>query len=518
MDAERNAVRSCCAPVFVLLAIVAEVSAVKPAVALAQSPVPSTESPTVHQSNPLTIRNDADAKIRGLLQQMETAIETGHMAAPSSGSAVEMLSLALSLLPLASPDGANLIADFPLALKQRAEAEVASQHPETQVDFLVFANLVSSVLASRQHANQTDAPESAAAPPPAAAPSEGDHTGSIVRLTPRQETIPETQPAANPALPGIPGTDKTGPSATIATDAARAAQPEPSNTTPLPAVGTVATGVGGQPTPSPSVRAAPWQAVPSAGDTQALPKTAETAKPATAISPALSGVNSDQRPHPLPTNTVQFSQSAVTETPLVRKQPQGPSQDVPTPLTGASSNEGVPPVQGSKIAGTTAELRVPHATPPVPRQPGQDQAASGSRDRTAKAAADTTPDRTSRVVRLALARPPGNLQTAPAPKQPSEQHPRLPPELVRSLVQRGDGMISLGDISGARRLYALAADEGDGEAAMKLGDTYNPEFLSDHGVQGLQPDLNTAEIWYRKAMKLGDAEAAKHLTTLTSLR
>lgn len=79
-------------------------------------------------------------------------------------------------------------------------------------------------------------------------------------------------------------------------------------------------------------------------------------------------------------------------------------------------------------------------------------------------------------------------------------------------------MIALGDISGARRLYALAADEGDGEAAMKLGDTYNPDFLSDHGVQGLQPDLNTAELWYRKAMKLGNPEAAKHLTTLTSLR
>jgi hypothetical protein len=446
--------------------------------------------------------NDADAKIRGLLQQMVTAIETGHTAAPASGSAVEMLSLALALLPLASPDGANLMANFPLALKQRAETEAASQRPETQMDFLVFAKLVSSLLASKEHANQTDTPESADAL------SQGIPSSESV--SPRQETIPETKPAARPALPHIPRTDKVGPSATIATslpsritpplsNGTQAAQPEPSNTTPSPEVGAEQTAVGSQPTPSPPA----WQTSSSASETRALLKTAETAKSAGTIPPALSDINSDQGPHSVPTKTVQVSQSGASKTRLLINQPQGPSQDFPPLLTGASSNQGVPPVQ----------------------QSGHDRAASGSQDTSAKDAAGhvtarasfTAPDATSRVVKLALARPPGNPQTAPAPKT-SEQHPGLPPQLVQSLVQRGDGMISLGDISGARRLYALAADEGDGEAAMKLGDTYNPEFLSDHGVQGLQPDLNTAELWYRKAMKLGDPEAAKHLATLTSLR
>ncbi|MBV8525211.1 MAG: hypothetical protein JOY71_24330 [Acetobacteraceae bacterium] len=52
-----------------------------------------------------------------------------------------------------------MLANFRLALKQRAETEAAIQHPETQMDFLVFAKLVSSLVASREH--QTDTSENA---------------------------------------------------------------------------------------------------------------------------------------------------------------------------------------------------------------------------------------------------------------------------------------------------------------------------------------------------------------------
>ncbi len=202
-------------------------------------------------------------------------------------------------MPLASPDGANMMANFPLALKQRAETEAASQRPETQMDFLVFAKLVSSLLASKEHANQTDTPESADALSPGMPFSES--------VSPRQETIPETKPAASPALPGTPGTDKAGPSATIATslpsritplsNGTQAAQPEPSNTTLSPEVGPEQTAVGGRPTPLPSVGAAPaWQTSPSASERRALLKTAEAAKSDGTI--PLSEINSDQRSVP----------------------------------------------------------------------------------------------------------------------------------------------------------------------------------------------------------------------------
>ncbi len=98
MGAERNAIRHYCAQIFVSLVIIVEICAVRPAIALAQTQAPSTERLPIQQSKPLISPNDADAKIRGLLQQMVTAIETGHTAAPASGSAVEMLSLALACL------------------------------------------------------------------------------------------------------------------------------------------------------------------------------------------------------------------------------------------------------------------------------------------------------------------------------------------------------------------------------------------------------------------------------------
>lgn len=128
------------------------------------------------------------------------------------------------------------------------------------------------------------------------------------------------------------------------------------------------------------------------------------------------------------------------------------------------------------------------------------------------------PSGTSRELKLALARPVAELpQTATSAPQPPAKHPNtVSPEFVRALVQRGDGLILLGDISGARRLYALAAEDGDGQAAKRLGDTYNPDFLADHHVQGLQPDLSIAQMWYRKAAALGNADASETLRHLIS--
>ena len=133
-------------------------------------------------------------------------------------------------------------------------------------------------------------------------------------------------------------------------------------------------------------------------------------------------------------------------------------------------------------------------------------------------APSAAPTGNSDELKLALARPPARVQPAPTPvtRQPSERPTGATPEFVHFLVQKGDELISLGDISGARSFYTLAADKGDAEAAKKLGDTYNPEFLADHGVQGLQPDLKTAEAWYRKVATLGNRDAPIILSHLMS--
>jgi TPR repeat protein len=72
-------------------------------------------------------------------------------------------------------------------------------------------------------------------------------------------------------------------------------------------------------------------------------------------------------------------------------------------------------------------------------------------------------------------------------------------------------MVLNGDIFGARRFYGHAADAGSGEAALALGKTYDPLFLAENGVLGMQGDEAAAIAWYRRALSLGNGEARAQL-------
>jgi TPR repeat protein len=88
----------------------------------------------------------------------------------------------------------------------------------------------------------------------------------------------------------------------------------------------------------------------------------------------------------------------------------------------------------------------------------------------------------------------------------------LSPTIVAVLLRRGNTMILNGDISGARRLYGHAAEAGSGEAALAMGKTYDPLFLAENGVRGMQSDQAAAIAWYRRALALGIGEARAQLT------
>ena len=81
---------------------------------------------------------------------------------------------------------------------------------------------------------------------------------------------------------------------------------------------------------------------------------------------------------------------------------------------------------------------------------------------------------------------------------------------------RGDHMLEIKDLSAARRFYETAANAGSGRAAMALGRTYDPAFLSQMQVIGLRPDPAMAATWYRRAADLGVPEAAAELRALTT--
>lgn len=91
----------------------------------------------------------------------------------------------------------------------------------------------------------------------------------------------------------------------------------------------------------------------------------------------------------------------------------------------------------------------------------------------------------------------------------------VPASQAALYVSRGDQMLAIKDVSAARKFFEYGADAGSSVAAADLAKTYDPLFLGRLGVAGLQPDLEQARKWYRKAATLGDADSQARLRTLS---
>jgi hypothetical protein len=83
-----------------------------------------------------------------------------------------------------------------------------------------------------------------------------------------------------------------------------------------------------------------------------------------------------------------------------------------------------------------------------------------------------------------------------------------------ALVARGDASLSTGDMVSARLFYERAAGGGDGGAALRLGATFDPGFLSRTRVRGAAGDPTQASSWYRRALDLGNPAAQERLKNL----
>jgi hypothetical protein len=100
----------------------------------------------------------------------------------------------------------------------------------------------------------------------------------------------------------------------------------------------------------------------------------------------------------------------------------------------------------------------------------------------------------------------------PSMPNPPPNQLRLPPTEIAALLARGDALFARGDISSARLFYERAADAGEGRAALRLGNTFDPAFLEFAHLH-MRGDLAMAEAWYGRARKLGETEAEILLTT-----
>jgi hypothetical protein len=99
-----------------------------------------------------------------------------------------------------------------------------------------------------------------------------------------------------------------------------------------------------------------------------------------------------------------------------------------------------------------------------------------------------------------------------AAKTPAALH--LPERQVAALIARGDVFLHAGDITSARLFYERAAEAGDGQAALQLGATFDPNFLVGASLRNMIGDSAKALFWYHRALGLGASQAEPRLSRL----
>jgi len=87
-------------------------------------------------------------------------------------------------------------------------------------------------------------------------------------------------------------------------------------------------------------------------------------------------------------------------------------------------------------------------------------------------------------------------------------------EARAELLARGDVRFATGDIASARLFYEGAANAGEAQAALRLGQTYDPSFLAFTRFTRVRGDPASAAYWYLRADKLGSTDAQGLLRAL----
>lgn len=94
-----------------------------------------------------------------------------------------------------------------------------------------------------------------------------------------------------------------------------------------------------------------------------------------------------------------------------------------------------------------------------------------------------------------------------------------PPPDPAMLIARGDEYFAGSDVVAARLFYRRAFDGGSTAAAAAMGSTFDPIIIEQRNVRGVRADPAEALQWYRRAARLGNADAdARGLALIAYLR
>jgi len=208
-----------------------------------------------------------------------------------------------------------------------------------------------------------------------------------------------------------------------------------------------------------------------------------------------------------------------------------PRAPEPVASTAAPAKDAAPPLIEKLRAAATPPQSAPGKAPaggapaaPATGGPPQPPAPPGAPTATPQNIAVPDPASTSKLeATQGLAKPDAAKEAAPAaPRAPDASAPaetsvgakptapsetRLSAAETAALVSRGDAAFSVGDVASARLFYERAADAGNGDAALRLGESYDPNFLERAKLRAIKGDSKAAVFWYRRAKELGIAEA-----------
>lgn len=105
---------------------------------------------------------------------------------------------------------------------------------------------------------------------------------------------------------------------------------------------------------------------------------------------------------------------------------------------------------------------------------------------------------------------PGKLDMRePAPSGTAKQQST---DSADGLVRRADMLLGSGELEAARTLLQRAAELGSGNAALRLGRSYDPSQARLFNFADSQSNPALAKAWYERALALGTQEAAAYLS------
>lgn len=196
-----------------------------------------------------------------------------------------------------------------------------------------------------------------------------------------------------------------------------------------------------------------------------------------------------------------------------------------TALLVAQVNLRAPAAEAPKVA-TVEPTPLPQATLVPPPHPRSERPLRAELAPSFPAPSGATTIPTPMPAPAATAPPPPELpksepksQVAVVTPPPASTPPAVTSEVRQRnqrIMEQGDKALAQGNVASARQFYLRAADAGDGTAAFKLAETYDPAELSKLKVQGLVGDVALARTWYERAKALDVSAAADRLARLAA--